>query len=119
MIGAMTLLLVCQLVGEIIHRAAGLPLPGSVIGMLVLIGWLALVRKERPTLAAVSAWLTAHLSIMLVPATAGLIEQGPVMARYGVALALATGVSTVLTLMVTAWVFGWAVRRFGVGEDEA
>ena len=32
MIGAIALLLVCQLAGEVIHRLTGLPLPGSVIG---------------------------------------------------------------------------------------
>src|ERR1035438_9424242 len=36
MIGALALLFVCQLVGEVVHRLAGLPLPGSVIGMLLL-----------------------------------------------------------------------------------
>jgi len=119
MTGAIALLLACQLLGEIIHRVTGLPLPGSVIGMVLLIGWLALVRRERPTLTAVSGWLTAHLSILFVPSTAGLIEEGAVISRYGVGLVVATGVSTVLTLVVTASVFGWAARRFGPHEEEA
>ena len=38
MIGALALLFVCQLAGEAVHQLAGLPLPGSVIGMLLLIG---------------------------------------------------------------------------------
>jgi holin-like protein len=48
-----------------------------------------------------------------------LIEEGAVISRYGVGLVVATGVSTVLTLVVTASVFGWAVRRFGPHEEEA
>jgi holin-like protein len=112
MTGAIALLLACQLLGEIIHRAAGLPLPGSVIGMVLLIGWLALWRKERPTLTAVSGWLTAHLSLLFVPASVGLIEQGPLLSRYGVALVVATVVSTVLTMVVTVLVFAWATKRF-------
>jgi putative effector of murein hydrolase LrgA (UPF0299 family) len=99
------------LAGEAVHRLAGLPLPGSVIGMLLLFGWLALVEKERPTLEAVSAWLTAHLSIMFVPAAVGLIDQGPALSRYGVGLVVATALSTVLTMAVTALVFRWAARR--------
>jgi holin-like protein len=117
MIGALALLFVCQLAGEAVHRLAGLALPGSVIGMLLLIGWLALVQKERPTLEAVSAWLTAHLSIMFVPAAVGLIEQGPALSRYGVGLVVATAVSTVLTMAVTALVFRWAARRGEPAED--
>ena len=63
-------LLVCLLAGEAIHRLTGLPLPGSVIGLGLLLAWLGLVRRERPTLglvrairqgicAASSAWVAA------------------------------------------------------------
>lgn len=123
MIGAIALLFVCQLLGEVIRRAVGLPLPGAVIGMVILIGWLAMVRKERPTLTAVTGWLTAHLSIMFVPAAVGLIDEGEALRRYGVGLAVATGASTVLTMTVTALVFRWALRRVegdaGEGEGAA
>lgn len=113
MIDAIALLFLCQLIGEAIHRLTGLPLPGAVIGMLLLFGWLALVRKERPSLDAVTGWLTAHLSILFVPAAVGLIEEGPVLSRYGLALVVATVVSTLLTMAVTVWVFRWALRRTG------
>nr|WP_314435414.1 CidA/LrgA family protein [uncultured Brevundimonas sp.] len=118
MIGAIGLLLVCQLLGEAIHRLTGLPLPGAVIGMMLLGGWLALVRKERPTLEAVTGWLTAHLSIMFVPAAVGLIDEGAVLSRYGVGIAVATVISVLLTLCVTGLVFRWAVRRFGPAQEE-
>ncbi|GAA0213159.1 holin-like protein [Brevundimonas nasdae] len=118
MIGAIALLLVCQLAGEAIHRLTGLPLPGAVIGMVLLVGWLALVRKERPTLEAVTGWLTAHLSIMFVPAAVGLIDEGAALSRYGVGIVVATVISVLLTLSVTALVFRWAVRRFGPDEQE-
>ncbi|MCJ2184644.1 CidA/LrgA family protein [Novosphingobium sp. 1949] len=116
MLSAIFLLLACQLAGEVLHRLTGLALPGSVIGMVLLIGWLALVRRERPTLSAVSAWLTAHLSIMFVPAAVGLMNEGPALERYGLGLAVATAVSTLVTILVTAAVFRWALHRFTPGE---
>ena len=82
MIGAIALLLFCQLAGEVIHRLTGLPLPGAVIGLMLLLAWLALVPKERPTLKAVTAWLTAHLSIMFVPAAVGLVQQVGLIRTY-------------------------------------
>nr|WP_314525781.1 CidA/LrgA family protein [uncultured Brevundimonas sp.] len=118
MIGAIALLLFCQLAGEVIHRLTGLPLPGAVIGLMLLLGWLALVPKERPTLKAVTAWLTAHLSIMFVPAAVGLIDEGAPLSRYGVGILAATAVSTLLTMVVTALVFRWAVKRFGPPEPQ-
>lgn len=111
MIGAISLLFTCQLAGEMIHRLLGLPLPGSVIGMLLLIGWLASIRKETPTLSAVSAWQTAHLSIMFVPAAVGLIDEGEILSQYGLGLVVAIILSTVTTMVVTVLVFRWAVLR--------
>ena len=113
MIGAIALLLVCQLAGEAVHRLTGLPLPGSVIGMVLLLAWLALVPRERLTLTQVTGWLTAHLSIMFVPAAVGLMEEGAILSRYGLGILVAVVVSTLLTLAVTALVF-----RAVTGRDE-
>lgn len=117
MLDAIALLFVCQLLGDIVHRLTGLPLPGSVIGMILLLCWLALVRKERPTLVAVTTWLTGHLSILFVPAAVGLIDEGAVLSRYGLGLVLATVVSTILTMVVTVLVFRWALVKFDKDEE--
>lgn len=118
MIDAIALLFFCQLAGEVLHRLSGVAVPGSVIGMVLLLGWLALVPKERPTLGAVTGWLTAHLSIMFVPAAVGLIDQGPALARYGAGLITAVAASTILTMIVSVLVFRWALR-WTKAEDQA
>ena len=119
MVGAIALLFVFQLLGEAIHRLVGLPVPGAVIGMVLLVVWLAMKRLEQPRLEAVTTWLTAHLSVMFVPAAVGVMEQGAVFARFGVALVLATAVSVVLTIVVTALVLRWALARFAPDEAAA
>lgn len=119
MIGAIALLLVCQLAGEAVHRLTGLPLPGSVIGMVLLLAWLAFVPRERLTLTQVTGWLTAHLSIMFVPAAVGVMEEGAILSRYGLGIVVAVVVSTLLTLTVTALVFrAVAGREEPEGEPE-
>ncbi|WP_067732291.1 CidA/LrgA family protein [Novosphingobium naphthalenivorans] len=117
MLRAIFLLFACQLTGEILHRLTGLALPGSVIGMLLLLAWLTLVPRERPTLTAVTSWLTAHLAVMFVPAAVGLIEEGDILAAQGIGLVVATVTSTVLTMAVTAIVFRWALGRFVPLDD--
>lgn len=111
MLAAIALLLACQLAGEILHRLTGLALPGPVFGMLILLGWLSLRRRDRPELDRVAGWLIAQLSIMFLPAAVGIMEQGPLLSRYGLPIALATMVSTLLTLAVTALVFRAAAGR--------
>ena len=117
MIGAIALLLVCQLAGEAVHRLTGLPLPGSVIGMVLLLAWLAFVPRERLTLTQVTGWLTAHLSIMFVPAAVGVMEEGAILSRYGVGIVVAVVVSTLLTLAVTALVFRAVAGRESEPDD--
>ena len=111
MIAAIALLIGCQAVGELIHRAIGLPLPGTVIGIFLLFGWLALRRRERPGLEAVAGWLISHMSILFVPAAVGLMLQGALLARYGLAIGLALTVSTLLTLAVSVLVFRLVAGR--------
>ena len=118
MLGALALILVCQLIGEAMHRFIGVPVPGAVMGMGLLLLWLALVRRERPSLDVVTGWFTAHLAILFVPAAVGLIDEGAVLRAHGLAIVLATVASTVLTMVVTALVFQWAVRRLKLDEVE-
>ena len=113
MLGALVLLLGCQLAGDAAARAAGLPLPGPVIGMVLLFALLLLRERVQPhappadrtALVLVAAWLLAILSVLFVPAGTGVVQQGAVLLRYGPGLLVALVVSTLLTLAVTGWVF--------------
>ncbi len=121
MIEAITAILLCQLAGEGLARGLALPVPGPVIGLLIL--FLALVARsrvrpeakpaqERP-LGVLAGFLLAHLSLLFVPAGVGIIGQADVLARHGVGLFVALVVSTAAALAVTALVFKAASRRLG------
>ncbi|MFV0623502.1 CidA/LrgA family protein [Sphingomonas sp. ac-8] len=113
MIAAIALLLFCQLIGEALNRGLGVPLPGPVLGMFLLFAWLKLRPRERVELKAVTTWLIGHFAVLFVPATMGLVDEGPALARDGIAILVACGVATLLTLAVTALVFHWAAARDG------
>lgn len=118
MLGAIALLLVCQLAGEAIHRFTGLPLPGSVIGMGLLLVYLAVFRREQTSLTKVTGWLMAHMPLMFVPPAVGLINEGEMIARHGIGILIALLVSTVATIAATATVFAWAMKRFAAENSE-
>jgi holin-like protein len=80
MLKALTVLLVFQLVGETLSRALGLPIPGPVAGMVLLLG--ALIWRTRGRAEAAPPWLAQtadgvlkHLSLLFVPAGVGLIAH--------------------------------------------
>ena len=119
MIGSLAVILACQLLGEVVARGLGLPVPGPVLGMAAMLGVLWLRdRHQAPVLAGVEPagrFLLAHLSLLFVPAGVGVVGNLDVLAGQGVALAVALVVSTVLTLVVSVAVFRVVARMMGQG----
>lgn len=114
MIEAFALLLLCQLAGEILSRGFGLPMPGPVIGLLILFAGLVIAQNfGKATAASISdtalgrttGGLLQHLSVLFVPAGVGVIDHLHLLETYGPVLFLALFVSTLLSLAVTALTF--------------
>jgi len=97
----LALLLLCQSTGEVAARGAHLPLPGPVLGMLLLLALLAWPVVRKPVGAAADVLLT-HLSLLFVPVGVGVITHLAVIGEYGGRLALVLLLSTVVGLVVTA-----------------
>jgi holin-like protein len=110
MLAAITLLLVFQLVGEVLARALGLPVPGPVIGLALLFATLALRRHVAADLRDTANGLLSHLSLLFVPAGTGVLVHldrlGGELAPIGIALVA----STVLTIAATALTMRWLMR---------
>ncbi|KAB1072673.1 CidA/LrgA family protein [Methylobacterium planeticum] len=123
MIASLTLILLAQLLGEGIARSSGLPVPGPVIGMALMLGFLVL-RDRGPrlvprllpppltdgTLERTGKGLLANLSLMFVPAGAGIVGRLDVLEAQGAKLALVLVVSTAAALLATVLTF-LAVQR--------
>ena len=96
-------LLVLQTLGEVIARGFGLPLPGPVIGMGLLV--IALFEPRlRADVSAVAAFLLEHLALLFVPVGVGVIVHLGLLADIGVRLLLVLVLSTWVGMVVTALV---------------
>ncbi len=119
MLHAILILLGCQLIGEMLARGLGLPVPGPVIGMALLFAALQVRVRLKPAaadittipLGAVASFLLANLSLLFVPAGTGIIRQIDILTSNGPGLIIALVGSTALTLIVTALVFVAVARR--------
>ena len=63
----LTILLACQLAGEVIARLLRLPVPGPVIGMVILCGALLLRADDPEDVGAVTGWLRQKLERVVLP----------------------------------------------------
>jgi putative effector of murein hydrolase LrgA (UPF0299 family) len=122
MLLSLGLILLCQLIGEAIAHATGVPVPGPVIGMglcvLLLLARDGVVRWMPPelrdeTFENTGRGILSHLSLLFIPAGVGVVQRLDVLAGNALAIALSLLVSTVLSLAVTAWVFQFVARRTG------
>jgi holin-like protein len=102
MLESLALLLALQTIGEVLSYALHLPIPGPVIGMVMLLALLA----ARPTLVArlkgTTTTLLQHLSLLFVPAGVGVMVHWQRLTSEGVAIVVAIVASTVLAIAVTA-----------------
>ena len=105
MLGALSVLLVCQLCGEVLVRALGLPVPGPVLGLVLLLAGLALKREVPAMLDEVAQTLLRHLSLLFVPAGVGVMLHLARLRTEWLPILVALVVSALLTLVVTAFVF--------------
>jgi putative effector of murein hydrolase LrgA (UPF0299 family) len=105
MVPALTVLLSCQLAGELASRLLGLPVPGPVLGMLLLFVLLVARRRIETVVQGPATALLRHLSLLFVPAGVGLIRYFAQMRQEWVAIAAAIVLSTAATMAVSALVF--------------
>lgn len=106
------ILLTAQLVGETLHRALHLPLPGPVLGMALLAAIL-LMRKREPDAALVqtSNGLLRWLGLLFIPAGAGVVANLGLLRSSWLPITVALLLSTALTVAATALVMQWLLRR--------
>lgn len=105
MLQTLGLLLGCQLAGEFIARGLGLPIPGPVLGLVILLVALALLPTLSSSLRPTIQVILAHLSLMFVPAGVGVIWNLEVLSSDWVALLVILTLSTVLSMLVTVAIF--------------
>jgi putative effector of murein hydrolase LrgA (UPF0299 family) len=126
MIASLSLILLCQLAGEVIVRGLGLPMPGPVLGLLLLL--LLLLARDRFKVLArgplqqdgvegASRGLLANLSLLFVPAGVGVMQKLDLVAAHGIAVAVVLVISVVVTLLVTVATFLAASRLMARGRS--
>ncbi|RJS91031.1 CidA/LrgA family protein [Salinisphaera sp. Q1T1-3] len=107
MIASIAALLVLQLIGTIIIRLTGIPLPGPVVGMLILFAYLLWRGATPHALEGTTKALLSNLALLFVPAGVGIITHLHGVAAHWIALSVTLIASAAIAIVVTGFTLHW------------
>lgn len=118
MIVGLTWLVGLQLLGELVVRVLDLPVPGPVVGMLLLFVLLRLRRDEDGPIVRAGSALLRHLQLLFVPAGVGVVAYLGVLGRDALPIGVALVGSWLLGLAIVGWTAVVLERLLGRPRDD-
>lgn len=88
--------------GEVLSSGLGLPFPGSVVGMLLLLGALLTGILRIEWVEEEAEFLVRNMSVMFIPPGVGIVTYLGLMRSQSVPIFVALTLSFLITLVVTA-----------------
>ena len=119
MLGYVTLLLTCQLAGEVIARSLALPIPGPVIGMVLLLAGLLIKGEVPEALDRTARAFLDNLSLLFVPAGVGVMLHLALVEREWLPITASLIGSSIATIAVTALLLRLLTRPGEAQKPEA
>ena len=100
-----------QWLGDTLVAFMGWPLPGSLVGLMLLLAALALWGSVPQSLEDVTSPLLRHLMLFLIPSVAAVVLYGGLLSQHLAVFVLAATLVTALTIAVTGWTLHRLMRR--------
>ena len=107
MLYAIAALFTFQLLGEALVHLLGLPLPGALMGMLLLLGAIAALGRVPEALERTAGGLLQAMMLLFIPAIVGVMLHFERIAREWLPFLAACVGGAVVTLVVTACTLRW------------
>lgn len=116
---AFLVLVACDTAGRLVSWWLGLPVPGTVIGILFLLGGLVWLRRVPEAVGRVADFLLAHLNFLYIPAGVGVMTYAALLADDLWPILVALFASTFLAMLAAGLAFAAVARlteKRGPGE---
>jgi hypothetical protein len=110
-------ILIFSLIGELLSKGLKLPIPGSVIGMIILFIFLELKFLKMKKIEKVGEFLLENLGILFVPAGVGIMSKFNFIKEIWLSFFLIAIFTTIFSLIVTVKIVEFVKNRFEGGED--
>ncbi len=107
----MGIVLIISFLGELISKFLNLPIPGNVLGMVILLILLSTGIVKLEMIEDLSNFLLSYLAFFFIPAGVGLINNLDLLKANWLSIFLICALSTIITMVVTGWTIQFIKRR--------
>lgn len=106
-----SIVLLIYFLGDIIQSEFNLPVPGSVLGMLILLVALCTGIIKLDMIDNISDFLLDNLAFFFVPAGVGLISCFSILKSNWFSILMISFLSTIIIISFTGTTIQWMIRR--------
>lgn len=105
------IILSIYLLGEVISKGLGLPVPGNIIGMIILLVLLCsnIIKLEK--VETISSFFLDHLAFFFIPAGVGLITSFDIIKSSLIEILFICIITTSIVIAVTGLIVQFLVKR--------
>lgn len=107
----LALLWIAKTVGKAVVEHYAIPIPGPVIGMLLVFGVLLWLGRTPHVLSQAASPLLAHMNLLFIPAAVGLMGLGALLRDHGAGILASMLISTLLGFWTCVRVFTFLKHR--------
>ncbi len=104
------ILIIC-VIGEVLNKVIHIPLPGSIIGMILLFVCLSTGLIKIEMIDEISKFLLDHLAFFFIPSGVGLLAYVGILKKNLVSITVICVVTTILVMIVTGLTVQLIKRR--------
>jgi len=115
-LGQIALVMLFWLLGEAVSRWSGLPIPGGIFGMVMVLVLLASRRLSHASLRQGANWFIAEMLLFFVPAVLAVLDHREFLGLLGLKILSVILLGTVVVMSVTALVVDLGFRLAEAGD---
>ena len=112
MLSGIVTLLLFTVIGNLLSDGLRLPVPGAVIGLILLVAYIQLKGEIDESLDTVSQFCIRYLAALFLPGLVGVFFLGDLLAQQWLPIALVILVATPVSLLLTALLMQKLIKLF-------
>ncbi len=105
------LIMVILMISQLLQNIFNLPIPGTVLGMVILLGLMVFKVIPLKMVEKAADVLIKHLSVMFVPIGVGLMTVAYLLEGYILSLILIVGISLMVVMVTTGLTIQLLIRH--------